>query len=658
MRFKFTVFLLALNIITFGLIAYLSKQANQVEITQSGLSGQIGRELIDADRIELHGRGLESPRILERKGSTWSITQPMQWSANYFAINRILNQLQFLEEDASFPVDEIEKTGQTLADYGLDDPLLKLVIAEGKETISLSIGTLTEIGNNVYLLGPNGREIFVVNRQVIDGLLVGLNDLRTREVFDIPVFEVDALGLQIRSESTADGSSLKVRLARSNGEWRFEAPLAAKADPTLVDNTINTLTAAKVGRFIEEDELDPVLQGLETPFMRVTIHGNKRRQTLIIGNLAPDAKGPPEYFAKLEDNPAVFTLLARPFDALREAQEALRERNFINFDHSKLSAINISENGRKIRLQKLETGERDWQVLESKGEDEIQPHRADPVIMTRLMQDLSNLRASGFAVDAPSPSDTERLGFNNPRRIVTLSFSEGPPLILTLAHPEDDSKDANESLYAKTNQADFIYQVERRHTLDMIPLNTSYYRNRTLDTLPSAARISALKLTNLSTKETIFDYKLPQENIRWDNLLEQLESNRGQHIRVLLDAVRNFQVKSYLRDSYAAAYILDSDKTLPWMFKLSATIQLPGGETDRTETREYVFTKRLSGNIQVAGSSQHNTIFEIPQPLLDALYELTEDMEKPPEAKGEEVPDPKKIPPVAKPQAPASEIEE
>ena len=117
----------------------------------------------------------------------------MQWSANYFAINRILNQLQFLEEEASFPIDDIEKTGQSLADYGLENPLLRIVITAGEESISLSIGTLTEVGNNVYLLGPDEREIFVVNRQVIDGLLVDLNDLRTREIFDIPVFEVDAL---------------------------------------------------------------------------------------------------------------------------------------------------------------------------------------------------------------------------------------------------------------------------------------------------------------------------------------------------------------------------------------------------------------------------------------------------------------------------------
>ena len=645
MRFKFTIFLLALNVIAFGLIAYLNHQAKKVEPSTGGLSRQIGRELIDADRIELHGRGIETPRILERKGSTWHLIEPMQWSANYFAINRILNQLQFLEEEASFSIDEIENTGQSLADYGLENPLLKIVIAEGDETISLSIGTLTEIGNNVYFLGPDEREIFVVNRQVIDSLLVDLNDLRAREIFDIPVFEVDALGLQIRTGNTADGSSLKVRLARNNEAWIFEAPLAAKADPALVDNTVNTLTAAKVMRFIEPEQANPIVQGLENPFMQVTIYGNKRRQTLIVGNLDPDSQGAPQYFAKLEDNPVIFTVLARPFDALREAQEALRERNFINFDSSMLSAINISENGRKIRLQKLETGENDWQVLESRGGNEIQPYRADPAIMDRLIKDLSSLRAKGFAADAPSMSDIESYGFNNPRRIVTLSFSEGDPLTLMLAYPEN-SRDA---LYAKTNLADFIFKVERSATLRMIPLNTSYYRNRILDILPAAARISALKLTNLQNDEAIFNYAPGQENIPWNDLIAEFDANHAEQIRVLLGAIRKFEVKSYLLDNYAEAYPVDAEKSLPWLFQLSATIQLPGDETDRIETREYVFTDRLSGTIQVAGSKQYNTIFEIPQPLLDALYELTEEMEIPPEIKDEPVLTPEPIEPLPAP---------
>lgn len=643
MRFKFTVLLLALNVIAFGLITYLNTRDDNSSATGGGLAGQIGRELVDADRIELRGRGLDQPRIIERNGSNWFLTEPMRWSANYFAISRILNQLQFLEEEASFSIEEITRTGQNLSDYGLEDPVLDLTIAEGTKALTISIGTLTEIGNNIYLLGPDREEIFVVSREVIDGLLVDLNDLRNREIFNIPVFEVDALSLQIRSESAVNDSSLKVRLARNNGDWTFEAPVAARADPALVDNTINTLTAAKVRRFIEDTESNPERFGLDEPFMQVTIHGNNRRQTLIIGNQDAEAEGAAHYFAKLEENPAVFTVLARPFDALREAQEALRQRDFVRFNENLLSTINITADNRTIRLQKLEAD--GWQVLESTGDSEIQPRRADPQIIRGLIDSLAGLRATDFVVDNPSPADEDRLGFTEPRRIVELSFVEGAPLTLQLANPEDD----NDNLYAKTNDAEFIYAVDRRSTLAKFPLNTLYYRNRTLNTLPQAAKIRQIRLTDLTNGEDIFDLQLTDREEDWEARLSEMDGERADLVRSTLDNLRQFEVNRYLLDRYAEAYPVDRDRTLPWAFRLSATIALPGGETDRVETLEYVFTERLSGTVQVGGSKKHNSIFEITQGLIDTLYELTDDMKMPPEASGKAAEEPETIPPIEDP---------
>ena len=645
MRLKFTLILLALNILAFGLIAYLNNQGKEIKTESSTLSMQFGSELMDAGRIELHGSGLELPRVLERQGSTWQLIEPMKWSANYFAINRILNQLQFLEEEASFLVDEIENTGQSLADYGLENPLLKLTLVDKDERISLSVGTLTEIGNNVYLLGPNEHRIFVVNRQVIDGLIADLNDLRAREIFNIPVFEVDALGLQIRSQSSADGSSLKVRLARNNGDWSFEAPVIAKADPALVDNTINVLTTAKVGRFLEKDEEDPILLGLETPLMRVTVHGNRRRQTLIIGNLDEQARGSPEYFAKLENNPAIFTVMAEPFNDLLEAQKELRERDFMKFDSSKVSAINISKNGQKIRLQKLESSDEDWQVLESKDNEEIRPYRADPVIMDLLLNDLSNLRASSFAIDAPTPIADVSLGFNRPIRTVSLSFAEGEPVTLTLAHPEGD----NGTLYAKTNRAKFIYQVERQLTLNMIPLEAHHYRNRMLDKLPAAAIVSSIELIDLSNDQRLINLQLP-DNIDWITYLNGEESDRSSAILEVLNSAVNFTVNNYLLDSFTEIYSEDTVQAYPWVFQLIAIIQLPGGESNRTETREYFFSKRLSGTRQIGGSKEKDVVFEISQVLIDALYEITDDMTLPPEAMDQPVTNPSDIEPIGIPQ--------
>ena len=644
MRFKFTLFLLTLNVITFGLILSLNKKTEQANSQNGGLSAMIGREVIEADRIELNGKGLDTPRILEHDGSSWKITAPMQWSANYFAINRMLNQLQFLEEEASFSVAEIKQTGQTLADYGLEEPQLHLTISHKDESIELSVGTATEIGNNFYLLGPSKKDVFVVNSQVIESLLVDLGDLRNREIFNIPVFEIDALSLQIRAPEAVGNADFRVRVARTNNGWIFEAPLTAEADATQVANTINTLTAAKVVEFKEQEASDPILQGLENPTMRVTLHGNKRQQTLLIGNQVPTTKDKETstYFARIEDNPTVFTVAAAPFDKLREAQEGLRERSFMNFAPAALTSIDLSEGDLQIRLQKLETGS--WQVIESTAETVIQPRHADPEIIAKLIDDLKNLRASTFAVDSPTPTDLDRLGFNTPRRSIKLSLGD-EQTTLRLAHPESE----NEKLYARSDKAEYIYTVDRRSTLQTIPLNAAYYRKRTLETLPEAAKIKSIQLENLLTGQIIFSHTLKDQDLIWLKALSDTAEGQQEAILTLLDTIRQFKVKTYLDDGYKDTYSLDSETTRPWLYRLSAEILLPGDETDRSDTRSYVFAKRFSGTVQVGASSLHNVIFEIPQITLDALYTLTDDMQPPPEASDQPLAQQAPIPPVPEP---------
>ena len=644
MRFKFTLFLLTLNVITFGLILSLNKKTEQANSQNGGLSAMIGREVIEADRIELNGKGLDTPRILEHDGSSWKITAPMQWSANYFAINRMLNQLQFLEEEASFSVAEIKQTGQTLADYGLEEPQLHLTISHKDESIELSVGTATEIGNNFYLLGPSKKDVFVVNSQVIESLLVDLGDLRNREIFNIPVFEIDALSLQIRAPEAVGNADFRVRVARTNNGWIFEAPLTAEADATQVANTINTLTAAKVVEFKEQEASDPILQGLENPTMRVTLHGNKRQQTLLIGNQVPTTKDKETstYFARIEDNPTVFTVAAAPFDKLREAQEGLRERSFMNFAPAALTSIDLSEGDLQIRLQKLETGS--WQVIESTAETVIQPRHADPEIIAKLIDDLKNLRASTFAVDSPTPTDLDRLGFNTPRRSIKLSLGD-EQTTLRLAHPESE----NEKLYARSDKAEYIYTVDRRSTLQTIPLNAAYYRKRTLETLPEAAKIKSIQLENLLTGQIIFSHTLKDQDLIWLKALSDTAEGQQEAILTLLDTVRQFKVKTYLVDGYKDTYSLDSETTRPWLYRLSAEILLPGDETDRSDTRSYVFAKRFSGTVQVGASSLHNVIFEIPQITLDALYTLTDDMQPPPEASDQPLAQQAPITPVPEP---------
>jgi len=652
MRFKFTVFLLALNVITFGLILSLNKKTEHADTKTGGLSAMIGREVIEADRIEMDGKGLDAPRVLVNNGSSWKLTEPMQWPANYFAINRILNQLQFLEEEASFSISEITQTGQSLADYGLEEPWLTLTISHKDDAIELNVGMPTEIGNNFYLLGPNKKDVFVVTSQVIESLLIDLGDLRNREIFNIPVFEIDALSLQINTPESVGDNEFRVRVARTSTGWIFEAPLTAEADTTQVSNTINTLTAAKVIAFIEQETSDPILQGLETPSMRVTLHGNKRRQTLLIGNKVATTKADavPSYFARIEDNPTVFTVAAEPFDKLRAAEEALRERNFMSFDPEALTSINLSGGDLQIRLQKLETG--GWQVIESNADTDIQPRHADPDVIAKLIEDIENLRAIDFAVNSPTPTDLDRLGFNTPRRKITLSFGDQETTLL-LAHPESETTE----LYARSDKAEYVYTVDRRATLQTIPLNAAYYRKRTLETLPKAAKIKSIQLDNLSNGQTIFGYTKGEDDALWFNTLIDLPEAEREAALTLVDTIRQFKVDAYLKDGYDDTYQLDSETSRPWLYRLSAEILLPGDETDRVDTRTYVFAKRFSGSVQVGASKLHNVTFELPQVTIDALHVWTDDMQPPPEASNQPIPQQQQVTPVPTP-APTTAAEE
>jgi len=303
----------------------------------------------------------------------------------------------------------------------------------------------------------------------------------------------------------------------------------------------------------------------------------------------------------------------------------------MSFDPTALTSIDISEDDLQIRLQKLETGS--WQVIESTAKSDIQPRHADPEIMAKLIDDLKNLRASSFAVDSPTPTDLDRLGFNTPRRSIKLSLGD-EQTTLRLAHPESE----NEKLYARSDKAEYIYTVDRRSTLRTIPLNAAYYRKRILETLPEAAKIKSIQLEKLETGEIIFSYTLKDQDLIWLKALSDIPEVKQQAILTLLEAIRQFKVKTYLLDEYQDPYSLDSETIRPWLYRLSAEILLPGDETDRSDTRSYVFAERFSGTVQVGASSLHNVIFEIPQITLDALYTLTDDMQPPPEALNQPIP--------------------
>lgn len=604
MRWKITIALMLLNIVTFYGISYLQKKGQNKNVeTQYAL----GTSFIDIDKIEINDKISKEPRILEKQNGQWKITSPIEWPANLFAIQRIITQLQFLTHEARFSIEEITKTGQSLADYGLKDPniILKFRDINGEHT--LAIGNPTPLGNRVYIMDPDQKNILVVKDSLVDSIAANLEELRTHQIFNVPLYELNKLKIQIFSPH-----NLKIWLSKNKDSWSFEAPIQTNANTILVDNTINQLISSSIHRIVLGDEADQADILLRQPLMKITLEGNNQKQTLTIAEPKKQNNDNREYYAQLEDNATIFTLSTKPFDALQNAQEGLREKQLITINPNALKNITVGQSRKKIHLQKLENGA--WQLVSKDASGKLLTAAADDKELAKIQQRLGALEIISFVSDAPSNSDLENFGFNDPQRIIELDSDKKQVLLIGGLDP------LSGNLYAKLEESPYVYCINP-DILSFLPVNELYYKMRILDKLPKGAIITKLKIIQLSPNEEIlFEQSIDPSNINWERALTNTEELQKKSILGIIEDLKEFKVKNFLKNHFENIVTLDSETQLPWIYKIEATTLLPGGDTSKTNTIEYFFTKRLNGVLQIGGSKEKDVIFSSDQSWIDHLF--------------------------------------
>jgi hypothetical protein len=631
MRTKVTLALLFLNVALFFFIFYFERPKrldDEMKVTRTNV---LGPEAADIRALEITGG--TSTLALAKRGDTWFVTSPLEWPANPNAVSRILTELQFLRHETSFPVRDLATNGQSLADYGLDQPRLTITITSGDpanpvltgnptRVTRLRIGDLTKDGLRLYLLSPDGERVHVVGQGLARSLGLTFDDLRADALFTIPVFEARSLNLQ-----TAAPASLRIRLRRDGSRWSFETPIIARASKNATELAINGLNALRVETFITTNP--PATLPAASPSLRVTLEGNNRRETLILGaKVHPDAAATDHdaYYAQLEGRSALFTVSipAKDMEALRTAQVSLRETRVLDFDPPAVTAVTLAApNQPELILQRLETGTQSadssaWQIVR-RGASAVAPQTqpADRATVQRLLDQLSRLAAADFKSDAPTNADLESWGFNRPEREIFLTLGGGAaPLALQLG------TDAQRNVYARlgpsANPGSSIYAVDAA-ILRELPVAPRAWRDRLLRELPAGARLTALKLTDLASSQVLLEVTLD------DSGHPPADTKHAPAITTMLTQLRTLRAKEFILDQFADKVAVAGEER-PWRYRLEATVTLVGGAGEQTSVTTLFLTVRVGGDQQLAGSpvNEFNAVFSLEQPLLDALWTITE----------------------------------
>lgn len=648
MRTKITLLLLFLNVALFFFIFAFEQNWRTEELAAEARTRVLGPEAANIQGLTISGASLEAPIQLNRRGEEWTITSPYEWPANPHAVSRIVNELQFLEHETSFSVENLDATGLSLADYGLETPNLTVALTSGSvaspATTTLAIGNRTEIGQRLYVLSPEGDRVHVVPDTLAQSLSLDLEQLRANSCFTIPVFEVRSLNLQ------NDGpANVRVRLRNENNRWRFESPVVARASKTDTDVVVNTIATLRTTDFLGAPSRQPELittAGIDSPFLRITLEGNNRRETLLLGDEinadttplpAAGAANPEmanrEFYAQMEGRDAIFTVVIpeRLATSLRNAQSELRDRSVLDLTNRTVDSITLTDDdGREVVLQKVETTNSQaaeaistWQVVQREADGTLRTQPADVgIIENDLLAALSGLRATNFERDVPTDAELETWGLTRPTRTATLSFEtplgeENAPPDLTLNLGTDQ---AGTNVFAQVPPETFVYRVDPV-ILDQIPVDPLRYRERLLRELPSGVIIRGFSLHDLVNDRKLWEsYYAEADSL--DKAIEILPPQQAHPLRSLRDEIRTLRAQRLVADSFTTTVEV-TGQSQPWRFRLDVELLVSGDEGAQSQQFSLYFADRDGGDRQLVGSPDLDVVFAASPALVDALWEIS-----------------------------------
>ena len=623
-HFRLTFILLILNGFAFIGLFLLSNAQFKSNQDSQNLNFTIQEFTRDLDRINISGTELEETIQLTLDGQEWNLDLPIQWPANNFTVTQIIHQLNLLSAEARFSLNEILQANQSLSEFGLTEPVLSIELSNGGKALQILLGETTPLGNKLYLYLPQKEMIYVVANRLFQSQLLSLNNLRQKEIINIPNFEVEALNYQVRTSSEDRLSNLSVRIEKnlSDNTWYFNAPSKAQADTNLVNQTIRELTTAQVKKFIPPEILDSEMLGFKNPYMKLTLEGNKRRTTLILGNSLSEQNETKRYYAKLENNPSVFTVDAEDFDRFVEAHKALREKNFIDLNLAAISSIDVFDERNQTKLQRLENNQ--WQVLSLDQNTSRQSVQADSAIVDRFLKSLARLRAVDFFSDNSSKESLSALGFDRALLTIKLFDKEANMLHLkAVAHPSNDAL-----LLVNLEDSTSIYSVEKTHFLENFNASLLFYKTRVIEKLPKAARITKLQIIDLQSGDPLLNLSPDPLEDSPPNSIDPASDDKE-----LFPSLIEMRTQGYIDQPFALD-ALDTNGQALWKYQLLFEIILPGDTEAKIETRTYYLSARQSGSLQLGGSQSKNLVFQLSSELIQALDPFINTFEPSPESLG------------------------
>jgi len=560
----------------------------------------------EATGISVSGSSLEESYELQLSEGHWRIRNPIEWDANPFAVRRMISRLEATEVNVRFPVGDIQSRNQTLADFGLENPTLRVEVTFDDESFSYAFGAPVEINDQLYMLNPAKDEILVVPSNVVQPFLIQLDQLRSHSLFAIPVFEIRSLLVEFNDDNS------RRRFTLREGTWVIDSPYLLDANDERVQGAIDRLVNYEVNLDLMPGEGDGTFEEVThfNAIARFEIIGNRRNSTLLVSRYMVNLEEDPNlYLARFEGSDTTFLLPKDEIDWWRTSQTSLRERRFLDIDPTVISKVEIVKSGEAaniLRLLRLENDQ--WRIYSGAGEATLMDYLGDGALITKALAELNDLIVLSFVNDEPTDDDLEAYGLITPEMVITLEGAQTTKL--WVGHKSPDGL----QVYVRREKSKSVYLVasEIVDGLSAVPLD---YRQRTIRLVPTEAAVSGFKITDIRSGHVT-------DATSVDSLLETAIQPMDQE-----SAEAVFKAVNVLFKDFRVAKFLEAGHEANLLHYGLVSLELPFEIEVFSSNREAAFvtlelSKRLSGSEQYAWIEAEGVAVKLQQELVDMLHPL------------------------------------
>ncbi len=272
--------------------------------------------------------------------------------ADVARVRELVAGLNSVGKGTTITAKQLEMRGLDAAEYGFDQPVLKIEAVDNKGSHGWLVGREAPLDDMLYVKLDEGADIYTVQSRLLEIAPVQPDQFRDRTVFSGAVPAVRRL------EIRGTGGFVQV-LKDPQAGWRIQQPVVAPADAKAVEDLLEKLHRLRIEDFVAEDVSDFAVYGLQGETLQVSLGGaDGVSRMLELGDEI--AEHPGQVYARRADDTSVFALNTNALELLDIRPDDLRDACVLPLPAKDVSYISIARGAERLELVREETGQ--WRI--------------------------------------------------------------------------------------------------------------------------------------------------------------------------------------------------------------------------------------------------------------------------------------------------------